>query len=104
MVPHAAWSARDDMVLVIDEAVVAALAAGRITAREVRAQGLFKAHGTRESVDRQATTARLTSMAAHGEEPLVVIDRSAAPRHPCRGVGGLLPTTGVLRASGAYRS
>ncbi len=52
MVSHATGPARDDVVIVTDEAVVAALADGRITAREARAQGLVKAYGTSENVDR----------------------------------------------------
>lgn len=55
MVPHATGPVSDDVVLVTDEAVVAALAEGRITAREARAQGLVKAYGTRESVERLST-------------------------------------------------
>jgi hypothetical protein len=43
---HATGPVGDDVVLVTDEPVVAALAEGRITAREARAQGLVKAYGT----------------------------------------------------------
>lgn len=52
MVLHATGPVGDDVVIVTDEAVVAALTEGRITAREARAQGLVKAYGTRESVER----------------------------------------------------
>ena len=52
MVSHATGPVGDDVVIVTDEAVVAALAEGRITAREARAQGLVKAYGTSENVDR----------------------------------------------------
>lgn len=52
MVPHAAGPAQDDVVIVTDEGVIAALAKGRITAREARAQGLVKAYGARERVER----------------------------------------------------
>ena len=38
MVPHAAGPAQDDVVIVTDEGVIAALAKGRITAREARAR------------------------------------------------------------------
>jgi hypothetical protein len=51
LVPHATGPAPGDVVLVSDEAVVAALAEGRTTAREARAQGLVKAYGTGENVD-----------------------------------------------------
>lgn len=51
VVLHATGPVGDDVVIVTDEAVVAALAGGRITAREARAQGLFKAYGTRETVE-----------------------------------------------------
>jgi len=37
---------------VTDEAVVVALAEGRISAREARAQGLVKTYGNRERVER----------------------------------------------------
>lgn len=49
---HAGGPVGDDVVIVTDEAVVAALAEGRITAREARAQGLVKAYGAPESVQR----------------------------------------------------
>lgn len=52
LVSHATGPVGDDVVIVTDEAVVAALAEGRITAREARAQGLVRAYGTRESVER----------------------------------------------------
>lgn len=52
MVPHATGPARDDVVIVTDEPVVAALAEGRLTAREARAQGLVKTYGTSENVVR----------------------------------------------------
>ena len=52
MVSHATGPVGDDVVVVTDEAVVAALAEGLISAREARAQGLVKAYGTSESVDR----------------------------------------------------
>lgn len=52
MVPHATGPARDDVVIVTDEPVVAALAEGRITVREARAQGLVKTYGTSENVVR----------------------------------------------------
>jgi hypothetical protein len=60
MVLHATGPIGDDVVIVTDEdsaeirvtAPVAALTEGRITAREARAQGLIKAYGTRESVER----------------------------------------------------
>ncbi|HSQ70874.1 MAG TPA: hypothetical protein VLM87_00500, partial [Rubrivivax sp.] len=42
----------EDVVIVTDEVVVAALAEGRLTAREARAQGLVKTYGTRQSVER----------------------------------------------------
>jgi len=52
MASHASGPTRDDVVLVTDEAVVAALADRSITAREARAQGLIKAYGSRENVER----------------------------------------------------
>lgn len=52
MVPHATGPVSGDVVLVTDEAVVAALAEGRIAAHEARAQGLVKAYGPPESVER----------------------------------------------------
>jgi hypothetical protein len=52
MVSHATGPVGDDVVIVTDEAVVAALAEGRLTAREARAQGLVKAYGTPQSVER----------------------------------------------------
>ena len=52
MIPHAAGPAPSDVVLVSDEAVIAALAEGRITASEARAEGLVKAYGTSEDIDR----------------------------------------------------
>jgi hypothetical protein len=51
MVSHATGPARDDVVIVTDEAVVDALAKGRITAREARSHGLVKAYGTSENID-----------------------------------------------------
>jgi hypothetical protein len=54
MVPHATGPARDDVVIVTDEPVVAALAEGRITVREARAQGLVKTYGTSENVDQMS--------------------------------------------------
>jgi hypothetical protein len=51
MVSHASGPVGDDIVIVTDEAVVAALAEGRITAREARAQGLVKTYGNRERVE-----------------------------------------------------
>ena len=50
MVPHATGPARDDVVIVTDEPVVAALAEGRITVRQARAPGLEKTYGTSENV------------------------------------------------------
>jgi hypothetical protein len=52
MVPHATGPAGDDVVIVTDDAVMVALAEGRLTTREARAQGLVKAYGTSENVDR----------------------------------------------------
>jgi hypothetical protein len=52
MVSHATGPVGDDVVIVTDEAVIAALAEGRLTAREARAQGLVKTYGTRQSVER----------------------------------------------------
>jgi hypothetical protein len=52
MVLHATGPVGDDVVIVTDEVVVAALAEGRLTAREARAQGLVKTYGTRQSVER----------------------------------------------------
>lgn len=52
MVPHVTGPARDDVVIVTDDAVMVALAEGRMTTREARAQGLVKAYGTSENVDR----------------------------------------------------
>jgi hypothetical protein len=51
MIPHATGPAPGDVVLVSDEAVMSALAEGRITAREARAEGLVKAYGTLEDID-----------------------------------------------------
>jgi hypothetical protein len=52
MVPHAAGPAPNDVVLVSDEAVIAAMVEGRMNAREARAQGVVKAYGPREGVER----------------------------------------------------
>ena len=52
MMPHVTGPAQGDVVLVSDEAVVAALAEGRMTASEARSHGLVKAYGTSENVDR----------------------------------------------------
>lgn len=51
MASHASGPTRDDVVIVTDEAVVAALADRSITAREARAQGLMKAYGSRDNVE-----------------------------------------------------
>ncbi len=52
MVSHATGPVGEDVVIVTDEAVVAALAEGRLTAREARAQGLVRTYGTPQSVER----------------------------------------------------
>jgi hypothetical protein len=52
MVSHVTGPVGDDVVIVTDEAVVAALTEGRFTAREARVQGLLKAYGTSERVER----------------------------------------------------
>ena len=52
MVLHDTGPRSDDVVIVTDEAVVAALTEGRITPRNARAAGLVKTYGTRESVAR----------------------------------------------------
>lgn len=49
---HATGPVSNDVVLVNDEPVEAARAEGRLTAREARAQGLIKAHGSRENDER----------------------------------------------------
>jgi hypothetical protein len=51
VVSHATGPVGDDVVIVTDESVVAALIEGRITAPEARAQGLVKTYGARESVE-----------------------------------------------------
>jgi uncharacterized small protein (DUF1192 family) len=52
MFPHATGPVSDDVVIVTDEPVVAALVEGRITAREARARGLVRLYGIDENVER----------------------------------------------------
>lgn len=52
MASHATGPARDDVVIVTDEAVVAALVDGRLTAEKAQAQGLVKAYGASEDLVR----------------------------------------------------
>jgi hypothetical protein len=49
---HTSGPASDDVVIVTDEPVVAALVEGRITARDARSQGLVRLYGVGENVER----------------------------------------------------
>jgi hypothetical protein len=66
MVQHATGPAPDDVVLVTDEVVVAALADGTITTEAARVQGLVKAYGASEELGRVSA----------------LLDRAFALNHP----------------------